>query len=280
MMTLDEMKKRKKELGYSNQRISELSGVSFGTVQKIFGGYTTAPRHETLAALDKVLSAPRVVYSKEDLRSDSDVLVLREDVSYDAFAKQKRLYTIDDYYALPDDVRVELIDGVFYDMAGPSYVHQMILGQLFIQFNECIRKHNTDCHVFFAPADVQLDRDIYTMVQPDLIIFCGMEDLRKRVYFGAPPFVVEILSPSTKKKDMKLKLKKYEEAGVEEAWFIDPGQLKTAVYQFKEKGDDCLLFPDVYTFENQIPLGISKGKCTIDFSQIYEEVKPLIALEE
>ena len=50
MMTLDEMKKKKKELGYSNQRIAELSGLPFGTVQKIYGGVTAAPRHETLAA--------------------------------------------------------------------------------------------------------------------------------------------------------------------------------------------------------------------------------------
>lgn len=127
MMTLDEMKKKKKELGYSNQRIAELSGLPFGTVQKIFGGVTAAPRHETLAALEQALNHPRVVYSYDDIRSDLDVVVLREEVPYRTAVKN-RLYTIDDYFALPDDVRVELIDGVFYDMAAPNWVHQTILG--------------------------------------------------------------------------------------------------------------------------------------------------------
>ena len=270
MMTLDEMKKKKKELGYSNHRIADLSGLPFGTVQKIFGGVTTTPRHETLAALEQALNHPRVVYSYDDIRSDSDVVVLREEVPYGT-AVNNRLYTIDDYFALPDDVRVELIDGVFYDMAAPNWIHQTILGRLFISFDECIRKHSSNCHAAFAPLDVQLDKDEYTMVQPDLLVICDTKDIVKGRIYGAPKFTAEILSPSTRSKDMFKKLNKYRFAGVEEYWIIDPQNLQVTVYDLKNE-----MAPDKYGFTDQIPLGISKGKCKIDFSKIYEEVKPFL----
>lgn len=291
MLTLDEMKRKKKELGYSNQKIADLSGVSFGTVQKIFGGYTTTPRHETLVALDKILNRPHVVYSLDDIRSDSDIYVVREKTPYSTSPRKQDmppqddvydLHTIDDYYALPDDQRMELIDGVFYDLAAPSNAHQIISGQLFLQFNDCIREHQSDCNVMYAPVDVQLDQDDFTMVQPDLLIFCGMENVRKNKYFGAPDFVAEILSPSESAKHINAKLTKYRESGVRECWFISPRKKKIAVFPFfREDSDDkeCLIFPDQYSFDDQIPLGISDGKCTINFSKIHEAVKPFLSLE-
>ena len=54
-MTVEEMKQRKKELGYSNEKLSELSGVPLGTVQKVLAGVTRLPRYETLIALERVL---------------------------------------------------------------------------------------------------------------------------------------------------------------------------------------------------------------------------------
>ena len=52
-MTVEEMKQRKKELGYSNEKLSELSGVPLGTVQKVLAGVTRSPRYETLIALER-----------------------------------------------------------------------------------------------------------------------------------------------------------------------------------------------------------------------------------
>ena len=54
-MTIEEMKQKKRELGYSNAMIAQISGVPLGTVQKIFSGTTTAPRYETLSALERIL---------------------------------------------------------------------------------------------------------------------------------------------------------------------------------------------------------------------------------
>ena len=191
-MTLEEMKKKKTELGLTSEMISQLSGVPLGTVQKIFAGTTKAPRRLTIEALEKVLD--------------------RSDEASQAFpAAQGRRYTLDDYYALPDEQRVELIDGVFYDIAAPSYLHQAILIQLLRLFSDCAEQHDMPCEVFIAPCDVRLDRDNYTMVQPDLLVICGKLDyLHMKRLEGAPDLAVEILSPSTRSKDMILKLYKYE----------------------------------------------------------------------
>ena len=124
-MTIEEMKRRKTELGLTSEMISQLSGVPLGTVQKIFAGTTKAPRRLTIEALEKVLG--------------------RSDEASQAFpAAQGRRYTLDDYYALPDEQRVELIDGVFYDIAAPSYLHQAILIQLLRLFR--IAPNSMICH--------------------------------------------------------------------------------------------------------------------------------------
>lgn len=70
------------------------------------------------------------------------------------------------------------------------------------------------------------------------------------------------------------KLNKYRFAGVEEYWIIDPENLHVIVYDLKKETS-----PDKYGFDALIPLGISEGKCTIDFSAIYEEVRPFLEKE-
>ena len=149
--------------------------------------------------------------------------------TYKVSAEDTR-YTIDDYYALPEDRRVELIDGVIYDMTAPSGIHQQILGDLHILFRECADRHGMPCEVLLSPFDVRLDKDNYTMVQPDLLVVCGEYDAAHEIRFeGAPDLVVEILSPSTRSKDQLLKLIKYERAGVREYWIVDP---KSMFYYF------------------------------------------------
>ena len=102
-MTIQEMLERKKELGYSYEQVSELSGVPLGTVQKVLGGITQSPRYDTLRALEEVFQKGiRYEYKSQDS-------VVREGVTYYG-AKRQGEYTIEDYYALPDEPRVDLID--------------------------------------------------------------------------------------------------------------------------------------------------------------------------
>ena len=175
-------------------------------------------------------------------------------------------YTIDDYYALPEDRRVELIDGYFYDMAAPSQMHQTILGQLYLQLAPCVEKH-PECDIFFAPLDVRLDKDNRTMVQPDLMIMCHYDDRDIRRYNGAPDFIVEVLSPSNRSHDMVLKLGKYKWAGVREYWMVDPEKLKVIVYDLEHDA-----FPEIHSFHDTVPLHISNGECAVDFDAIYHKL--------
>ena len=261
-MTIEEMRCKKQELGLTGEMISRLSGIPLSTVQKVFGGATKAPRKQTLIAMETALR------EEEKKRKGSDHEPSAEAVGETAWkycAAGKTKYTIDDYYALPEDRRVELIDGVIYDMTAPLGIHQMILGDLYILFRECADRHGMPCAVLLSPYDVRLDRDMYTMVQPDLIVACGEYDEESAVRFeGAPDLVVEILSPSTRSKDQVLKLYKYQNAGVREYWIVDPKLRVVTVHRFGEEDYS----PQRYDFESEIPVGISGGQCVIDFSRV------------
>lgn len=246
-MTIEDMKRMKQEKGYSYARIAQMSGVPIGTVRKIFGGETASPRYDTLMALESFFK-----------RETGTGRAKEEEALYSASGKTGE-YTIKDYYALPDDKRVELIDGVFYDMASPSPVHQRIGGELYRQIANFIFEKKGSCIPLMLPVDVRLDCDDKTMVQPDVIILCDKNKIMKWGIMGAPDFVVEVLSPSTKRKDCIKKLDKYREAGVKEYWMIDPEKRKVIVYEFEKES-----YPMVYGMDGQIPVGIYEGKLSID----------------
>lgn len=256
-MTIEEMKKRKQELGYSLDDIAALSGLPKGTVSKVFGGATKSPRKGTIRALEKVL-LPR-----EKVQNDnaSESYVLHETAP--AYRAVPKRYTTDDYYRLPGDERYELIDGVLYNLAAPSFIHQRILGELFLRFHQCIQNSGKPCEAAFAPCDVRLDSDQYTMVQPDLFIICDRDQVKDTYLEGAPALIVEIISESTRSRDSVLKLNKYKKAGVREYWIVDPLNQAILVYLFGDKST-----VDTYAFSDKVPIGISEGQCFIDFSEI------------
>ena len=280
LMTIEEMKAAKKELGYSNQYLAAISGVPLGTVQKIFSGATGSPRRKTLEALEKALSRGRRRLVKVDTGSEgtfrySDSLPAAPTVHEPtaAYGRGERIYTekggytLEDYLALPDDMRVELIDGIFYDMAAPTTIHQAIAGFLYKLLLDHVLAGGGPCMPFMSPVDVQLDADDSTVVQPDVLIICNRDLLQNGRIFGAPDFLAEILSPSTRKKDMQTKLYKYGRAGVREYWMIDPDRKRVIVYDLEHEE-----VPAVYTFDDSVPVGIWDGACRIDFAAIYSHI--------
>ena len=264
-MTIEEMKKRKIELGYTNKQLAMESGVPIGTLQKIFGGSTTAPRKETIEALEKALM-PRNLYKIEP----PEDAVVREASSYQVgqnTAKKEKLYTLEDYMALPDDQRVELIDGKFYEMNAPTSTHQGIAGYIHAKLLEFIYKNGGTCFPMISPVDVQLDEDEYTIVQPDVLVICDRSRILRPRIFGAPDFVLEILSPSTRQKDQILKLMKYSYAGVREYWIIDPDKKRLVQHDLENNG-----IPRIYTFEEKVPVLIWEGQCEIDLQDMFEKI--------
>ena len=278
MMTIEEMKKQKKKLGYTNKKIAEETGIPLGTVQKIFAGVTRSPRWDKLQALERLLKEedPQSV-SVPDQRQEVPSMV-HEEITY-AWAQpddrdpsggkdpRQGTYTVDDYMSLPDDRRVELIDGFLYDMASPSLLHQAILRELVMQFYRCMEDH-PDCELFFAPSDVQLGKNRRTVVQPDLYVFCGRELRHNDMLREAPDFIIEVVSPANPEHDKFRKLNKYRFAGVREYWIVDPQSRKITVYRLEQDLD-----PEVYGFTDTVVVGISEGSCRIDFADITKRVK-------
>ncbi len=252
-MTIEEMKQRKKELGLTNRQVADRSGIPLGTVQKIFSGATAAPREETLIALERLLRPQyRPAVRTGEIIAEPSV-----------FDHGRVPYTLDDYFALPDDVRMELIDGVFYDMAAPTTVHQAIAGCLYKKLMDHVFEHQGPCYPLISPVDVQLDSDDYTMIQPDVVVLCDRSKLQQNRVIGAPDLVIEVLSPSTRKKDMQEKLYKYARAGVREYWMIDPEKLTVVQYDLEQMD-----FPTVYGPEDSVPVLIWDGACRIDLKEL------------
>ena len=389
-MTIEKMIQRKKELGYSYEKISELSGVPAATVQKIFSGVTKSPRYETIQALERLFREdilyaigpdspngwntadnqnstrpdsafspkfasmqettdnPKTAYYMENTDNtktasltentdtpktashtentdtpktasltentdntkisshtaaadhtsyssppptsvSADILAERNSgrkglynqicaippghVSESAVKylpeKKQGEYTISDYCALPDEQRAELIDGVLYDMSAPLSVHQLLAGYIHADLLQHVQRNKGNCLPLISPFDVQLDCDNKTIVQPDVMILCDRDKLNRRRVYGAPDFIIEILSPSTRLKDMTIKLRKYMLAGVREYWILWPYKKKIAVYRFDDDSSAC---PTLYTFQDQVPVGIWEGTHKVDMAAIYEQI--------
>lgn len=167
-------------------------------------------------------------------------------------------HTYADYLAWPEDVRYELIDGIAYAMApAPLRVHQEILGELYRQTGNALEGRS--CRPFIAPFDVRLprgneaDRDIDTVVQPDLVVICDRAKLDERGCRGAPDWVVEILSPATAGHDLIVKRRLYERVGVREYWLVHPVDRVVTVYRLQ---DGAFGAPDIYELKETLAVGI------------------------
>ncbi len=265
-MNIEAMIYLKKSKGYSLDQLSKLSGVPRGTLQKIFSGETKNPRYETLQALERALVPNPVSYEELLGRKENDMLA--EEAAFYGLTIGK--YTVDDYYALPDDKRVELIEGEYFEMAAPSTVHQIVSFKICYQMEKYIEEKKGNCIALMAPTDVQLDCDDKTMVQPDIMVLCDRSKLIRTCIMGAPDLIVEVLSESTKKKDIFIKARKYENAGVREYWMIDTKKEKTVVYYFEED-----YIPAIYGPEDEIPVMIYNGDLKIPMKEIFESIRDI-----
>lgn len=175
---------------------------------------------------------------------------------------KQKLYTIDDIYKLPEGHRAELIDGQIYDMAPPNRRHQQILSFLHLEIGNYIRDNNGPCEVYPAPFAVFLNEDNSTYIEPDISVICDSNKLDERGCNGAPDWIIEIVSPGSKRMDYYTKLSLYREAGVREYWIVDPIKRTIVVYDMEH--DDG---PVLHSFIDTITANIY-GDLTINFSNL------------
>ena len=187
--------------------------------------------------------------------------------------KLEETYTYGDYLQWDDGERWELIDGVAYNMTpAPNRRHQAILRELSFQLVSFLT--DKPCKVYFAPFDVRLpvhdeeDDDVTTVVQPDIVVICDPKKLDDRGARGAPDLVIEILSPSTSRKDVKIKFNLYEKHGVREYWIVDPTGGTVMAYRLGPDGRYGR--PQVYTDDDSAPVGIF-ADLVIDLKAVFAE---------
>ena len=173
-------------------------------------------------------------------------------------------YTYANYLTWIDDVRRELIEGFIKLMPSPLSAHARVSRNITWHFQSVTRRHNSKCEVFYAPVDVRFPKDgetaddkIDTVVQPDIFIVCDPSKIDRRGCCGAPDLIVEILSPSTRKKDLVDKFLIYQAFGVREYWIADPKVKSVTTYIMQPDGayDDG----NVYITGEKVPVYIFDG---------------------
>lgn len=172
---------------------------------------------------------------------------------------KENTYTIEDIYALPEGERAELIDGQIYYMAPPSRKHQRISTRLISIIDRYIEDHQGQCQVYAAPFAVYLDESTNTYVEPDISVICDPNKLNDKGCNGAPDWIIEIVSPASKRMDYYTKLFKYRTAGVKEYWIVDPDKSRIIVYNFEQST------MDEYSFTDSVKAGIYND-LLIDFN--------------
>ena len=125
-------------------------------------------------------------------------------------------------------------------MAAPTTLHQRVTGRIYAELYHFLKKQK--CEVLVSPFDVRFpdrstaEEDVFTVLQPDVCIVCDASKIEPRGCLGAPDVVVEVLSPSTSKKDMVNKFNVYEKHKVKEYWIVEPIEKCMLKYVLNENG--------------------------------------------
>lgn len=161
------------------------------------------------------------------------------------------------FISLPEGTPAEFINGVICMSPSPTRIHQRIIVKLANLIDSHILEKGLPCETYVAPFDVFLENrhnEHDDCFQPDIFVACDPDKLQEDGCHGAPDWIIEIVSPSTRRRDYGVKLFKYRAAGVREYWIVDPDRSEVAVYAF-ESGDDATF----YTFDDEIPVSICPG---------------------
>lgn len=195
-------------------------------------------------------------------------LSLRGDIM--PLPEENKKYTYEDYLKWPDDQRIELINGQIYLMTPPLRIHQKISGAIYTQFSNYLK--DRECEVYYAPFGVRLpkenekDKDIDTVVEPDIIVVCDKSKLDNEGCKGAPDLIVEIVSPTSARRDKIEKFNLYERYGVKEYWIVEPEEGIISVFTLQD--NKRYGRPESYAVDNKIKVSIF-DELVIDLKDVF-----------
>ena len=181
----------------------------------------------------------------------------------EALPDYERLYTVEQYYEIREDIRAELYEGYLVVMQSPSVRHQAIQMEISAQLHTFLK--GKICQVF-PTLGARLFENEATVFEPDIMVVCDNTKLTKRNCNGAPELVIEILSPSTTRMDRKLKFDKYQKAGVREYWIADPERnLLEVNFLVNDK-----YMTTIYNETDKVPVSIFDD-FEIDLAEVFAE---------
>jgi prevent-host-death family protein len=203
--------------------------VSSTEIQNNFGKYLRFAGNEEIIVTRK----GKAVAKLSGYRDLQNGIVAEEAAEY-AIDYQKRYK---EYLELVEnsDERYEFIDGEIIKLASPTYKHQVIVTEFLVLLHQWFK--GKKCRPLTAPFDVTLFKyeDLPNVVQPDIVVICDTDKVNEKgKYKGVPALIVEVLSESTKKYDMLMKLDVYMQGGVCEYWIVNPDKMEVYIYSFKE----------------------------------------------
>lgn len=201
---------------------------------------------------------------------------------YDYFSRtildQNQTYSYADYLTWQFDQFVELIKGKIMPMAAPNRYHQKVSIRIAAIIENFLEQEGKRCELYEAPFDVRLvknpegktNKEIYTVVQPDICVICDPSKLDEQGCLGAPDLIIEIVSVGNSKRDIQDKFELYQENGVKEYWLVRP--YENSIEQFWLENERYQL-KGIYTQENTIrPIIIPD--LGIDLQRVFKELKP------
>lgn len=206
--------------------------------------------------------------------NSSDDIIFHEviNMQHNLAVKLDEKYTYKDYMTWDDSEYWELIDGIAYQMAPPSTRHQDISRNISGEFYIYLK--DKTCKVYTAPFGVRLpvenehDEFIKNALLPDIVIVCDKNKIDDAGCRGTPDLIVEILSPSSSKRDLEDKLALYEKALVKEYWIVDPLNKFIQVYTLKE--NNLYEKAKVYSKDDKIKVSIFPD-LEIDLETVFKE---------
>ncbi len=301
MMKIDEIRERKKRLKLTTYQLALLADLPQGTVSKILTGETKNPSYLTIEKIDETLQQEEMkarleayttamkqyfsehpedngnqkkfeeIYRSENNLNDAPIpfAVPKDDDTgiYGNLALQNNKMTASQLGKMGESRDLQLIDGavIISEMAGVS--HQRMVKKLGRAISDFIDANNGKCEVFDLGVNVYLNEDEYTLVIPDIAVICNEKQIDEKGIQGAPDWVIEVVSPSTRHIDYHKKLYKYMDAGVREYWIVDIDRQMVSVCINGEP-----MQVTIYSFAEEIPVSIYDGKLNVDMPTVSSHI--------
>ncbi|MDD6788774.1 MAG: Uma2 family endonuclease [Lachnospira sp.] len=278
MMKPEELKEAKKKKGYTSRKLAELSGVPLGTIQKIMSGATSAPRLDTMNALERVLMSPDQPASYSASGLSSHPLFIQETaVPFGSAAGSVKPGSAQSRTA-PENALYESIGGKHFALSDLGGIHQLLTAELYRQLADALladepsdRKsaaEGTLPLICSSPFPLELSCYPGSVLFPDVFVTDGRIKIHPGRITGVPVFIAEITSPSTRKRDTALKLEAYVSAGVSEYWVVDPAD--RSVMRCDIAHDNRIA---LFTFGTPVPVLTPSIPCVIDTARFDEQIR-------